>query len=93
MVAIPNLIPIVSLIGLLLVIYSVLGEFLFSKVMLPNKAIFDHKHVGLDIHANFQNFGRSLLTLMRMVTGEAWNEIMWSCTRPRSILYQCEMAE
>ena len=28
-------------------------------------------------HANFRDFGTSLLTLLRMVTGEAWNSIMY----------------
>ena len=25
-----------------------------------------------------------------MITGESWNEIMWDCTRQRSILFQCD---
>jgi len=48
-IALPNLIPMMSLIGLFLVIFAVLGEFLFAKVLLPDS----DRHVGLDFHANF----------------------------------------
>eukprot|EP00951_Prasinocladus_malaysianus_P000337 scaffold2539_cov43-Prasinocladus_malaysianus.AAC.1 len=34
----------------------------------------------LNRHANFQNFPRSMLVLMRMATGESWNGIMHDCT-------------
>ena len=30
-------------------------------------------------HANFRNFGTALLTLLRIITGEAWNSIMHDC--------------
>ena len=32
---------------------------------------------NLNEHANFRNFGNSMLILLRMVTGEAWNAIMY----------------
>jgi len=91
-VALPNLVQVGSLLLLFLIIFAVLGQFLFAKVMLPDKSKLQ-QYVGLDIHANFQSFGEALLTLVRMSTGEAWNEIMWSCTRRRSILYQCQETE
>ena len=34
---------------------------------------------NLNEHANFRNFGQSLLLLLRMVTGEAWNSVMYDC--------------
>ena len=34
---------------------------------------------NLNADANFTNFGNSLLVLLRMVTGEAWNAIMYDC--------------
>jgi hypothetical protein len=54
---------------LLLGLYAVLGVELFSKV----KAFRAH-----DDQANFRSFGGALVTLLRCMTGEAWNEIMHS---------------
>jgi hypothetical protein len=31
-----------------------------------------------------------MLTLFRMATGEAWNEIMWDCVRQKSPVFDCE---
>ena len=91
-VALPNLVQVGSLLLLLLTIYAVLGEFLFAKVMIPGSAAQSHPG-GLNSHANFQTFGNALLTLTRMSTGEALNEIMWACSRERSILHECLEAE
>jgi hypothetical protein len=66
-VTIPSLANVGSLLILLLYLYSVLGISLFATVKLQN---------AITVHANFQNFGLAFLTLFRMSTGEAWNEIM-----------------
>jgi hypothetical protein len=71
-VALPQLVQVGSLLLLFLIIYAELGVFLFSKVKLQE---------SLNSHVNFQHFGFALLTLFRITTGEAWNEIMWDCRR------------
>ena len=86
-IALPNLAQVGSLLLLFLIIMAVLGEFLFAKIMFPNTGG-GHAN-GLDEHVHFHNFQTSLLTLLRMCTGEAWNDILWDCTKERSILYQC----
>ena len=35
----------------------------------------------------------AMLTLLRMTTGEAWNEIMYAAVRSRSIHFQCEQEQ
>lgn len=54
---------------LLLGLYAVLGVELFSKV---------REFRAHDAQANFRSFGGALVTLIRCMTGEAWNEIMHS---------------
>jgi hypothetical protein len=82
--ALTDLVNVGSLLLLFLVVYAELGVYLFSKVKLQT---------ALNQYANFQNFGFAMLTLFRMTTGEAWNEIMWDCRRQRSILFQCDEGE
>jgi hypothetical protein len=67
-ISMPGIINIGGLLFLLCFVYAVLGMHLFGKVK------FGETH---NEHANFRDFGNSLLTLLRMVTGEAWNSIMY----------------
>ena len=64
---IPQVTNIMSLVFLLLFIYSVLGLNLFSTVMYQD---------FYNTRANFRTFGNSILLLLRWLTGEDWNEIM-----------------
>jgi hypothetical protein len=66
--AIPSLCNVASLLFLMYFIFAVMGNQLFAKVALGE---------NMDINANFQQFGSSLLTVMRMSTGEFWNGIMY----------------
>merc|ERR1711871_871112 len=54
---------------LLLGLHAVLGVELFAKVQMFR---------AHDEQANFRSFGGALVTLLRCMTGEAWNEIMHS---------------
>lgn len=54
-------------------IYAVLGLNLFGKVTQNGEELNDN--------ANFSNVGLSMLTLLRMATGEAWNTIMHEAMR------------
>ena len=66
--AIPELANVGSLLILFIYLYSVLGVFLFAHIRLGN---------SLNSHANFRDFPTAALTLFRIVTGEAWNELMF----------------
>ena len=65
---------------LFIYLYSILGVFLFAEVRFGN---------SLNEYANFRNFPNAALTLFRIVTGEAWNEIMADTSVQRSILTPC----
>ena len=67
-ISLPGLVNIGALLFLLCFVFAVLGMNLFGKVTFGE---------NLNEHANFTNFGNSLLILLRMVTGEAWNSIMY----------------
>ena len=71
MYSLPALYNVGLLLLLLFFIYAVAGMALFGNV----------KHGQfLNIHANFQSFGTSMLTLYRMSTGESWNGIFHDCS-------------
>lgn len=63
----PQVTNIMSLVFLLLFIYSVLGINLFATVMYQDY---------YNERANFRSFGSSILLLLRCLTGEDWNLIM-----------------
>lgn len=65
---------------LFLFLYTVLGVEWFSTVKLQGE---------LNVHANFQTFGKALMTLFRMATGESWQAIMYDCTRQKSVVFDC----
>ena len=86
-VSIPAVVNVSALASLLLYVYAVFGVNLFFAVNytppqapLPGDFYFDSSGsnwgVYVDRHANFFNFGRALLTLMRISTGENYNGIM-----------------
>jgi len=70
--SIPKLINVAMILGLLLFLFSVMGVHMFSKV---------HMHGTHNVHANFRTFPRAVLTLLRSMTGEGWNEIMHSLSK------------
>jgi hypothetical protein len=67
--SIPKLTNVALVLLLMLLLFSLMGMNMFGKV---------HWHSPHDVHANFSNFPRALLTLLRCMTGEGWNEIMHS---------------
>ena len=78
--AIPELANVGGLLILFIYLYSVLGVFLFAHVRYGD---------SLDRHANFRSFPTAALTLFRIVTGEAWNELMFDSSVQRGILTPC----
>ena len=68
--ALPTIINVGSVLGLIFFIYAVLGMHLFGKIK---------RGENLNEHANFETFTMSLLTVFRMSTGESWNAIMNDC--------------
>jgi hypothetical protein len=71
--AMPTLINVAGLLGLIFFIYAVLGMHLFGKI--PQDDEF------LTARANFETFGTSMLVVFRMSTGESWNGIMNACKK------------
>jgi hypothetical protein len=70
--SIPKLTNVALVLLLMLLLFSLMGMSMFAKV---------HWHSPHDVHANFSDFPRALLTLLRCMTGEGWNEIMHSLMR------------
>lgn len=74
MLSIPKLFNVGAILCLLIYLYAVLGMNLFAKV------------IAYDLHgphANFRTFYRSIMTLVRSFTGEAWNDLMHSLAKDR----------
>lgn len=69
-----------ALLILFLFLFAVLGMSLFAEVKLQEY---------LNRHANFENFGRAILTLLRVATGESWVGIMHDCARQPDITFNC----
>lgn len=69
-----------ALLILFLFIFSILGVTIFAEVKLQET---------MNRHANFENFGRAILTLFRVATGEGWVEIMYDAARQPSIDFSC----
>jgi hypothetical protein len=65
----PALINVGSLLGLLFFMYAVLGVSIFGKVK-------PHKPLALNHRANFHHFGYAMLMLIRVTTGEGWNDVL-----------------
>lgn len=72
--SLPKLFNVAAILILLLFLYSVLGVHLFAKIR------FYGAH---DEHGNFRDFYRAFMTLVRSMTGEAWNEIMHGIGKDR----------
>ena len=64
---IPAFVNVGSLIMVLIYIFAVLGNRIFADVKLSG---------SLTQHKNFQTFPRSFLTLITVMTGEGWYELM-----------------
>ena len=56
---------------LLLFSYAILGNMLFGAVKFQRQ---------LTPEMNFRTFANSLLILFKVITGDAWNDIMWDCS-------------
>ena len=78
---IPALANVGGLLILLLFIFSILGVQTFATI----------KHQdNLNDHANFENFGIAFLTLIRLQTGEGWNNVMEDTLRKRAVNFECD---
>jgi hypothetical protein len=54
-------------------IYAVIGVSLYGELPVKDEEFFFGMY---NEHANFSNFGKAMVTLFRMSTGESWNGIM-----------------
>ena len=66
---------------LLIYIYSVIGVNVFAQVKWSWPM---HERL------NFMNTPNALLTLIRVATGEGWNDLMNALGKPKSYLHDCE---
>mmetsp|Transcript_45960 Transcript_45960/g.53019 ORF Transcript_45960/g.53019 Transcript_45960/m.53019 type:complete len:566 (+) Transcript_45960:1-1698(+) len=73
--SLPALLNVASLLMLIFFIYAVLATYLFYNI--KSGEIVDN-------YTSFENFGKSLVTLFRVSTGEDWNVIMYDCIKPKS---------
>ena len=80
MSALPSLASLGMLMLLVVYLYALVGVYLFSAVRLQSM---------LNENANFQTVSTGILTLIRIATGEAWNEIMDDCARTKSLYFEC----
>ena len=78
--AIPELVNVGALLILFLFLFSVLGVSLFAEVK-------NQENMNKD--ANFENFWRAILTLLRAATGESWMYIMHDAGRDPNINFTC----
>ncbi|CAD7929325.1 unnamed protein product [Amoebophrya sp. A120] len=67
LLSIPKLFNVACILFLLMFLYAVMGVQMFGKVQ------FGSTH---DERGNFRSFYRAFMTLVRAMTGEAWNELM-----------------
>ncbi|KAH8273977.1 hypothetical protein KR044_006825, partial [Drosophila immigrans] len=70
------------LIVLLFFIYAVVGMQVFGKIALDSETAITRNN-------NFQTFQQAVLVLFRSATGEAWQEIMMSCSAQPDV--RCDM--
>jgi voltage-gated cation channel len=80
---IPAFVNVGGLIMVLIYIFTVLGSRLFAKTKLEgSSALNDHNR-------NFQTFGNSFLTLIIVMTGEGWYQIMEDYSKQSTIGSEC----
>ena len=69
--------------GIVKQVYAILGVNLFGKVKFGEY---------FNSQANFRTFGNALMVLMRMITGEGWNFIMYDTMNLRDCDHSLECA-
>ena len=72
--SLPALVNVGTLLFLLLFVYAVLGVYLFA---IPADGEYP---AGLGRHANFDDWGSAMLVLLRTMTGEDWQVLMFGCS-------------
>lgn len=63
MVTLPAMVNIGSLLLLIVLIYSILGVYMFAEIKMDGGLIDDN-------HSNFQSVGAAFVTMIRILTGE-----------------------
>ena len=76
----PSIINIGGLLLLIVFVYAVIGMNLFGYL---------RPQTNIDRDANFNTFGISFMTLLRMSTGENWNDLMTDCARHLNPSFVC----
>jgi len=79
-VTLPSVMNVGGLLLLIIYVYAILGMQILSGIKLGP---------FLNNRANFQTFGRSFLTLIRIATGEGWDYMLEDLAAPYNIVNQC----
>jgi hypothetical protein len=77
MVTLPAMVNIGSLLLLIILIYSILGLYMFADIKLDGGVIDDD-------HSNFRSVGSSFVTLIRILTGEHWPKLMEALSQTKN---------
>lgn len=87
--SLPALFNVGTLLFLLLFVYATLGVALFGEAPrrqtlasdpTSNTTVLITGQGGLDMHSNFESWGNAMLVLIRTLTGEDWQVIMFDCS-------------
>ena len=81
---IPAFINVGGLIILMIYIFTVIGGRLFAKVKIEGSVAIN------DYQKNFKTFGNSFLTLIIVMTGEGWYEIMGALAQTNDVAFDCK---
>jgi hypothetical protein len=73
--SLPPLLSVFALLLILLVVFSILGVFLFRGTIKGDI-------IDPDGYMSFQNFGVSVLMLFRLTTGEDWSNVLTDTLNP-----------
>jgi Ion transport protein len=77
---IPAIANIGSLLLLIVMVYSILGVYLFAEVKFSG---------ALTNEANFTTLGNAFLLLIRITTGEGWPQLMEAVSKGNDLRYDC----
>lgn len=79
-ISFPAMANIGSLIILVVLIYAILGVYMFADVK---------ENGELNVHTNFQSVGQAFVTLITVSTGENWPKLMIALSRTKDLDYDC----
>ena len=80
LVTLPSMMNIGSMVALLVLIYSILGVYLFAEVK---------NNGALNAQLNFQTIGNAFMAMVGAMTGEKWPLVMEALSRQNEPGFEC----